>query len=117
MALTPEERHALLQLARETITRTAHRQKLLALDLSALPHRLRDEGASFVTLTTRGELRGCIGSLEAHRPLAVDVRENAIAAAFHDPRFPPVNAGELECAAHRDIRAHRAPTAQVFWRG
>ena len=52
-------------------------------------------GATFVTLTLDGELRGCIGSLEAHRPLKSDVRENAIAAAFRDPRFPPLTAAEL----------------------
>ena len=52
-------------------------------------------GATFVTLTQNGELRGCIGSLEAHRPLATDVVENAIAAAFRDPRFPPLASGEL----------------------
>src|SRR5437764_6278800 len=51
---------------------------------------LRHEGATFVTLTKDGALRGCIGSLEASRPLGTDVAENAIAAAFRDPRFPPV---------------------------
>jgi AmmeMemoRadiSam system protein A len=56
---------------------------------------LEQPGATFVTLTRDGELRGCIGTLEAHRPLGVDVRENAIAAAFRDPRFPPLTAGEL----------------------
>lgn len=53
-------------------------------------------GATFVTLTQDGELRGCIGSLEARRPLDVDVRENARAAAFRDPRFPPLARDELE---------------------
>jgi len=57
---------------------------------------LREPGASFVTLTRQGELRGCIGSLEAHRPLLADVRENAVAAAFHDPRFEPLTLRELE---------------------
>ena len=51
--------------------------------------------ATFVTLKQRGELRGCIGTLEAFRPLALDVRENAIGAAFRDPRFLPLAAGEL----------------------
>ncbi len=46
--------------------------------------------ATFVTLKEAGELRGCIGSLERRRPLSVDVRENAFAAAFRDPRFPPL---------------------------
>lgn len=55
-------------------------------------HRL---GATFVTLTQRGDLRGCIGSLVAHRPLLEDVRRNACNAAFSDPRFPPLGAHEL----------------------
>lgn len=46
--------------------------------------------ASFVTLKRGSALRGCIGTLEAHRALAVDVAENAFAAAFRDPRFPPL---------------------------
>ncbi|MDY0012311.1 MAG: AmmeMemoRadiSam system protein A [Rhodocyclaceae bacterium] len=56
--------------------------------------RLRERGATFVTLTLDGELRGCIGSLNAHRPLGQDVRENALAAAFQDPRFAPLGADE-----------------------
>ncbi len=52
-------------------------------------------GASFVTLTQSGNLRGCIGSLEAHRPLVEDVQKNAIAAAFHDPRFAPLSKNEF----------------------
>jgi AmmeMemoRadiSam system protein A len=52
-------------------------------------------GATFVTLTQSGALRGCIGSLEACRPLAADVAENAVAAAFRDPRFPPLGKDEL----------------------
>jgi AmmeMemoRadiSam system protein B/AmmeMemoRadiSam system protein A len=57
---------------------------------------LDEPGASFVTLTRQGELRGCIGTLEAHRPLGVDVRENAVAAAFRDPRFMPLSRAEFE---------------------
>jgi len=57
---------------------------------------LRTPGACFVTLTQHRELRGCIGSLEAHRPLLADVRANALGAAFRDPRFSPLTAGELE---------------------
>ena len=51
--------------------------------------------ASFVTLTKHHQLRGCIGSLQAWRPLIDDIRANAEAAAFHDPRFAAVEAGEL----------------------
>jgi AmmeMemoRadiSam system protein B/AmmeMemoRadiSam system protein A len=55
---------------------------------------LRQAGASFVTLTRDGALRGCIGSLRAQRPLGTDVAENAIAAAFRDPRFPAMTTAD-----------------------
>ena len=55
---------------------------------------LEQPGASFVTLTLAGQLRGCIGTLEAHRALGQDVHQNALAAAFHDPRFAPLSSSE-----------------------
>jgi len=61
------------------------------------PHpRLAERGATFVTLTQDERLRGCIGSLNAHRSLETDIRENAIAAALRDPRFPPLAPDEFE---------------------
>lgn len=57
---------------------------------------LQEYGATFVTLTQCGQLRGCIGSLQAHRPLVEDIRHNACAAAFQDPRFAPLGRDELE---------------------
>ncbi len=56
---------------------------------------LAERAACFVTLTQQGELRGCIGTLEAHRTLLDDVKSNAVSAAFHDPRFAPLRAYEL----------------------
>lgn len=83
---------ALLTLARDAIT--AHFGGCAHPHPS--PQELDQPGACFVTLTDcKGELRGCIGSLQAHRPLRDDVRENAIAAAFRDPRFPPLKQAEL----------------------
>lgn len=55
---------------------------------------LAEPAATFVTLTQEGRLRGCIGSLQAHRPLARDVAENAVAAAFEDRRFAPLGKEE-----------------------
>src|SRR5258708_25219764 len=51
---------------------------------------LRERAASFVTLRIEGELRGCIGSVDAHRPLGDDVAHNAYAAAYRDRRFAPL---------------------------
>ena len=96
MSLSSADRQYLLNLARETITRHLRGEGLPPVDLDAVAEDLRRDGASFVTLTKREALRGCIGSLEARRPLVLDVRENAIAAAFNDPRFPPVSTEELD---------------------
>lgn len=59
------------------------------------PAWLQESGATFVTLTRLGSLRGCIGSLEARRSLLEDVSSNALSAALHDPRFTPLSAQEL----------------------
>lgn len=60
------------------------------------PGILARPGAVFVTLKKKGQLRGCIGSVQAWRPLAEDVVDNAFKAAFHDPRFPPLKPEEAE---------------------
>lgn len=57
---------------------------------------LQELGACFVTLTQQGQLRGCIGTLEARRSLLADVKANAAAAAFRDPRFSPLTLNELD---------------------
>ncbi|MGE5471807.1 MAG: AmmeMemoRadiSam system protein A [Bacteroidota bacterium] len=87
----PELGNVLLVLARNAI---AARFGLTPVAPPDLPE-LHAPGATFVTLTEHGRLRGCIGSLEAWRPLLADVQENACAAAFRDPRFAPLTAGEL----------------------
>ncbi len=86
-----EQGHILLQIARSAIG-SALGQPLGA---PADAPWLQAAGATFVTLTQAGELRGCIGTLEAHRPLLDDVKANALAAAFRDPRFPPLRHAEL----------------------
>lgn len=96
MALSPEDRRYLLSLARQTIASVLEGRNPPEIDLDSVSEDLRRPGASFVTLTMDGELRGCIGSIEARRPLVRDVQENAIAAAFHDPRFPPLSRRELD---------------------
>ena len=57
---------------------------------------LREPTACFVTLNKQGQLRGCIGSLEAHQPLIESVIKNTFSAALSDPRFPPVEADEVD---------------------
>jgi AmmeMemoRadiSam system protein A len=93
--LTRDEQKTLLRLAREAMEYGVRGQKPPPLDESALMPRLRENGASFVTLTVRGQLRGCIGALEPYQSLAEDVREHAVAAALEDPRFPAVSEREL----------------------
>lgn len=91
---------------------SAHRHELIGVAMRAIDHglvhgappdvniedfpeALREERASFATLLTAdGHLRGCIGSIEPHRPLVSDINANAFAAAFEDPRFPPLRPAE-----------------------
>jgi AmmeMemoRadiSam system protein A len=86
-----ERGETLLSVARSAIARRLGEQ---GIDHD-MPDWLHEPGASFVTLTQQGALRGCIGSLEAHRALGEDVSANAVAAALHDPRFTPLQAQEL----------------------
>jgi AmmeMemoRadiSam system protein A len=86
----------LLDVARESIRSGALRGRPLRPDPAAYPEPLRALRASFVTLDLEGALRGCMGGLEPVRPLVSDVAEHAFAAAFRDPRFPPLAAAELE---------------------
>lgn len=88
----PDAGTTLLPLARTTIARELGR----AQSTDESEPWLQAPGACFVTLTQQGELRGCIGSLEAHRTLLADVKANALAAAFRDPRFAPLAAHELD---------------------
>ncbi len=81
--------------ARQSIESAVQGSGLPKLDLKSYSSILRAEGASFVTLTQNGILRGCIGTLQAYQPLVLDVREHAIAAALDDPRFPPVRMEEV----------------------
>jgi len=90
-----EEKKILLNLARLSIERSTAGSPLPEINLESYPERLRADGASFVTLTERGQLRGCIGALEAYQPLVQDVCEHAQAAALEDYRFPPVRKEEV----------------------
>jgi AmmeMemoRadiSam system protein A len=86
----------LLELARSALQHAARTGETLPVDLDRLPALLRESRACFVTLRKQGQLRGCIGSLEARQALATDVCENTVKAALRDPRFPAVEESELE---------------------
>jgi len=90
------ERQVLLRVASDSVRHGFGSGKALPVDPGEFPEKLARPGACFVTLTVSGRLRGCIGSLEARRPLIQDCSENAFAAAFRDFRFPPVEVKELE---------------------
>jgi AmmeMemoRadiSam system protein A len=93
--LTPEEKQTLLRISRQSLEAAVRGQGLPALERASLTPRLLADGASFVTLTMHGDLRGCIGALQPYQPLAADVREHAAAAALEDYRFHPVEPAEL----------------------
>lgn len=91
-----QEKEYMLKLARETITSAVRGD-----DVQPPPKpkkelsRLMQNYGCFVTLNSHGQLRGCIGNIEPIKPLYKGIADNAINAAFHDPRFPKVKAAEL----------------------
>lgn len=95
LTLTEDDKNILLRLARQSIELAVNRHPLPKLDLASYSTLLQEPGASFVTLTENGDLRGCIGALEPYQALAQDVCEHAAAAAMEDYRFPPVKPDEV----------------------
>ena len=93
--LKQTEKQILLVIAREAITDVVKGKKLAVINLEDYSSNLQKDGASFVTLTKGGRLRGCIGALEPYQPLILDVQEHAVAAAVSDYRFPRVREEEL----------------------
>ena len=92
--LTGEEKRTLLKVARKTIE-----SRLAGKDIPEIPiesEKLKEKRGSFVTIKKHGKLRGCIGYIEAVKPLHVAVEEMALSAAFGDPRFHPVTPQELD---------------------
>lgn len=94
--MKPEYQKRLLKIARASIFQELEEADADAPLFHDVPVELMEERATFVTLEIDGHLRGCIGMLEACRPLAEDVAHNARAAAFHDPRFPALTSREFE---------------------
>lgn len=90
--LTAEQGERLVGLARSSLEETLGVEPTAELEM---PSWLEEAGATFVTLQIAADLRGCVGTLEAHRSLFEDVRANAMAAGFRDPRFEPLRREEL----------------------
>lgn len=111
--LSTELQTQLLTVAKASLRYGLEHGLALALDYHAYAPELQQPLASFVTLEIAAQLRGCIGSLEARRPLVVDVAENAFAAGFRDRRFPPLKATELaQLSVHISLLS--TPEALLF---
>ena len=95
-ALLGRHGRTLIGIAANSIAHGITHDRPVPVALESVAEDLRADGAAFVTLKRNGRLRGCIGSAEAHRPLAADVAENAYCAALKDPRFPRLT--KEECA-------------------
>lgn len=107
----PEHRQTLLGLASAAIEKGLGGERL-TVRAADYPDPLRAARATFVTLHVSHELRGCIGTLEARRTLVEDVAHNARAAAFEDPRFPPLARAEFEhLAIHISVLSTPEPVA------
>lgn len=96
-----------IALARFAIQRQWHPELL------APPHPLNNPTAAcFVTLTKHGQLRGCIGTLQADKPLDEGILYFSVAAANYDPRFPPVTESEFtECKISISVLSKKEPTS------
>ena len=93
MGLTDNEKQSLLRIARESIEAEVEGKKPTAVKRQGV---LNEKRGAFVCLKKRNRLRGCIGFIEAKTPLAKTVEEMSVAAAFRDPRFPPLRKEELK---------------------
>jgi len=112
MSLNKEHQQRLLDLAKSSIQHGLQTGRPLKVNLADFPTELTAHRATFVTLRKHHELRGCIGMLEAVRPLAEDIAENAYSAAFKDSRFPPLEADELdELEIHLSILTPAEPVS------
>ncbi len=94
--LSDGDRKVLKEVACRSVLSGLEHHRPLDVDIGEYSDSLRQKRATFVTLNIDGNLRGCIGTLEAYRPLVVDIAHNAYAAAFSDPRFPPLGPAEYE---------------------
>ena len=108
--LSDKNRSQLIMTACQALVIKLKRDKRPEINLDTFPSELRTIAASFVTINLNKRLRGCIGSLKAHRPLAADVAWNAVSAGFEDPRFRSLTAREfLDAELEISILSNPAP--------
>ncbi len=93
--LTPTQRSLLLDVARLSIAEGLTYDRPVSVECDSSDPPLRETRATFTTIKKHGTLRGCIGSLEASRPLIEDVADSAFRAAFRDARFSRVTESEV----------------------
>ncbi|HEY8037024.1 MAG TPA: AmmeMemoRadiSam system protein A [Methylobacter sp.] len=96
MSLNKTNQQRLMDLAKDSIWHGLQTGRPIKVDLDDYPAELTELRATFTTLQINQQLRGCIGMLEAVRPLAHDIAENAYSAAFKDPRFLPLESHEFD---------------------
>ena len=117
--LSDSEQSRLLDIARQSISSGFSTRSALQINLAEFENKLQTRAAVFVTLTRYGELRGCVGSLQAVEPLAQAVATSAFNAAFRDSRFPAVDVDELdairiEISVLSQMEPIEAPTRQAL---
>ena len=96
MEYSLKQKHIILDTARRSIKLHFDKQNIVFPEEWKKEADLWEKRGTFVTLTKKKSLRGCIGSILPQRPLLEDISENAIHAAFHDPRFEPVQSFEID---------------------
>jgi AmmeMemoRadiSam system protein A len=96
MTYSPAQKTLLLDMAKKSISYGLQHGKPLPIDIRQYEKPLQCIRAVFVTLEKQKQLRGCIGTLQAHEPLIEAIVHYAFEAAFHDPRFSPVTIDEVE---------------------
>jgi len=96
ISISHDDQQVCLQVARQSIQHGLEKGCALQIVSSDYSENLQQHAASFVTLHKHGQLRGCIGTLEAHQPLINDIAEHAFSAAFQDPRFPGLEKKEYD---------------------
>ena len=94
LGLTSEDKKQLLEIVKQTVDEVSHGKRLSK--LTPTTEKLSELRGAFVTIYKRGMLRGCIGSLQASKPLYLTIQEMANSACSQDPRFRPVASDELK---------------------